>query len=96
MTLHLVKFAVLWINCVPNKAGVSNTLSPRTILAGVHPDCNRDCRIPFGAYAQVDEHTHPRNGTEQAQTTGAACLGPVGNLQGGHKFMNLSSDEKTV
>eukprot|EP00957_Ditylum_brightwellii_P011842 892593-Ditylum_brightwellii.AAC.1 len=46
----------------------------------------KHCRIPFGAYAQ----THEEGSNDMSERTlGAISLGPVGNVQGSYKFMNL-------
>jgi hypothetical protein len=49
------------LNQFPPKSGVSDTLSPLTIMTGKpSPDYN-DMRIKFGAYAQVFEDNDPTN-----------------------------------
>ena len=79
---------VLWINAFPPKGGVSDFISPRTLLIGVSFYYNCQCKIAFGAYAQVHEENFPTK-SKQARTLGTIFLGPSGNLQGGYKFMNL-------
>ncbi len=45
-------------------------------------------RLKFGAYSQTQkEHSNDM----EAQTIGAACLGPTGNAQGSHWFLSLES-----
>jgi hypothetical protein len=41
----------------------------------------------------VHEEDNPRN-SQIARTKGAISLGPIGNLQGGFKFMALKSGKK--
>jgi len=95
LMLHeLINFCAMWINFVPPKGGVSKDLSPRTIMTGSYPNYNTHCRIPFGAYAQVHEENSPTNTTDLPRTTGAICLGPTGNVQGGYKFMSLVTGRK--
>jgi hypothetical protein len=68
--------------------GVSEFLSPLTIMTGrPSPDYN-DMRIEFSAYAQVFEDSNPAN-TAKARTTGAIALTPAGNAQGGFYFLSL-------
>jgi hypothetical protein len=81
------------LNQFPPKGGVSETLSPLTIMTGKPtPDYN-DMKIEFGAYAQVFEDNDPTN-TQRARTTGAIALTPTGNAQGGYNFMSLTTGRK--
>jgi hypothetical protein len=76
------------LNQFPAKNGVSEIMSPLTIMTGrPSPDYN-DLRIEFGAYAQVFESNGPTN-TVKNRTTGAIALTPTGNAQGGYYFMSL-------
>ena len=54
-------------------------------------DYNRDCKLEVGAYCQVHRDTKPRNDTEQYRTIGAIVLGRNNNMQGGYRFMNLTT-----
>jgi hypothetical protein len=81
------------LNQFPAKNGVSDTLSPLTIMTGrPTPDYN-DMKIEFGAYAQVFEANEPTN-TVKARTTGAIALTPTGNAQGGYYFLSLATGRK--
>jgi hypothetical protein len=72
------------LNQLPAQNGVSDTLSPLTIMTGrPNPNYN-DMKIDFGAYAHVFEANDPRN-TVKAQTTGA---------QGGFYFLSLTTGRK--
>jgi hypothetical protein len=74
------------MNQFPAQNGMSNTLSPLTIMTGKPtPDYN-DMKIEFGAYAQVFEENNPTK-TPITRTTGAIALTPAGNAQGGQFFM---------
>lgn len=67
------------------------TMSPRYILIGKHIDYHKHVRLEFGAYVQTHEqHTNDM----KARTTGAICLGPPGNNQGGHFFMLLTTGRR--
>lgn len=55
MIIELVKAMVFWLNSVPANDGVSDTISPRTLLTGQKIDYNRHCRLGFGAYVQTHE-----------------------------------------
>jgi hypothetical protein len=43
------------INAFPHRLGVSQTLSPRTIVTGLEVDYNKHCRIEYGQYVQTHE-----------------------------------------
>jgi hypothetical protein len=88
MTQHLVGGCVFWLNAFPCERGISDTMSPRTIISGMSIDYHRHCRIMFGAYAQVHEE---HDNSMQARTTGAIALRPTGNEQGGFYFMSLTT-----
>jgi hypothetical protein len=94
-TKELVSHLVTCLNMFPRRGGVSNNLSPRTLICGLPIDYNLQCRVPFGAYCEVhDEHT-PTN-TMESRTTPAVSLGPTGNLQGTYKFYSLQSRKMIV
>jgi hypothetical protein len=89
MITHAVVFSVMWLNFFPPKGGVSNTLSPQTIVTGLSASADKHCRMPFGAYAQVHIEGNQRNSVMISRTVGGICMGPTGNLQGTYKFMSL-------
>jgi hypothetical protein len=81
------------LNQFPAKNGLSDTLSPLTIMTGrPTPDYN-DMKIEFGPYAQVFEDNNPTN-TPRARITGAIALTPMGNAQGGYFFLSLATGRK--
>ena len=83
------------LNFFPMKGGISDTLSPKTIMSGETLDYKKHLHMPIGQYCQVHEEDHPCN-SQLARTRGAICLGPSGNLQGGYKFMALNSGKKIM
>jgi hypothetical protein len=95
LTIHIVLNVVNVLNYFPAKGGVSETLSPRTIMSGEPLDYNKHLSLHVGQYCQVHEEENPRN-SQIARTKGAICLGPSGNLQGGFKFMALNTGKKIV
>ena len=95
LTIHIVLHAVKLLNFFPTKGGISDTLSPKTIMSGETLDYKKHLRLPIGQYCQVHEEDIPRNSL-RPRTKGAISLGPSGNLQGGFKFMALSTGKKIV
>ena len=55
MVIELVRRAVFWLNAFPYKNGVSDTMSPCTIITGQHVDYNKHCKYVFGQYVQVHD-----------------------------------------
>jgi hypothetical protein len=95
MTIHIVLNVVKLLGFFPTKGGVSDTLSPKTIMSGETLDFKKRLSLQIGQYCQVHEEDTPRN-SQVARTKGAISLGPSGNLQGGFKFMALNSGKKIV
>jgi hypothetical protein len=95
MTIHIVLNVVKLLNLFSTKGGVSDTLSPKTIMSGDTLDFKKHLSLQIGQYCQVHEEDTPRN-SQVARTKGAISLGPSGNIQGGFKFMALNSGKKIV
>jgi hypothetical protein len=84
--IHIVFHAVKLLNFFPMKGGVSDTLSPKTILPGETLDYKKHLHLQIGQYCQAHEEDTPRN-SQCPRTKGTISLGPSSNLQGGFKFM---------
>jgi hypothetical protein len=95
LTIHIVLNAVKLLNFFPTKGGISDTLSPKTIMSGETLDYKKHLRLQIGQYCQVHEEDTPRN-SQIPRTKGAISLGSSGNLQGGFKFMALTSGKKII
>ena len=77
-----------WLNMFPRKGGISQTMSPHTLLTGLTMNYNRHCRLEFGEYVQThEEHDNSLN----PHTIGALALRPTGNIQGGYFFFSLTT-----
>jgi hypothetical protein len=94
LMIHIVFAAVKLLNHFPPKGGISDTVSPKTIMAGETFDYKKHLSLQLGQYCQVHEDGTPRN-SQLPRTQGAIYLGPSGNLQGGFKFINLTT-AKTI
>jgi hypothetical protein len=93
MLIELIYSSTLWINALPPKGGVSFTLSPRNIMTGIQFEYQKHCRLQISSYVQAHQEPSPTN-TQAAQTVGAICLGPTGNIQGSYKFLNLRTGKR--
>jgi hypothetical protein len=95
MMIHIVLNVVKLLIFFPTKGGVSDTLSPKTIMSGERLDYKKNLSLQLGQYCQVHEEDNPLN-SQIVRTKIAISLGPSGNLQGGFKFMALNSGKKIV
>ncbi len=57
ITIHLVYFAVLWLNSLPAATRVSKKYSPREIVLGRKLDFDKHCKATFGSY--IEAHKDP-------------------------------------
>lgn len=81
----LINYVVYWLNCMPKEGQDS---SPREmVMGGPKLEYKKMCRLLFGAYVQVHNNNLVIN-TMESRTTGAVNLGPTGNTQEGHWFLN--------
>jgi hypothetical protein len=91
LMIEMVRGSVFWLNSFPAKDGVSDKISPRSMITGETIDYNNHCRIEFGAYV----HTHEKHdNTMKSRTVGALALQPTGNAQGGNYFLSLSTGRR--
>ena len=77
-----------YVNAFSPKSGISDHMSPMTIVEGVKLDYNKHFKVIPGEYAQTFEGS---DNTMKEQTIGAIALGPAGNLQGGVRFFSLKT-----
>ena len=92
--IKLICSSVLWINAFPPEGGVSSALSPRDMMTGIQFDHkNEHCKLQFGSCVQAHQEPDPTN-AQAARAVGAICLGPTGNVQGSHKFLNLRTGKR--
>ena len=93
MIIELVRRAVKCLNQFPAPDGVSDTLSPFTIMTGKPNPDYLQMKVDFGAYVQVFEDNDPTNSTK-SRRTGAIALNPTGNAQGDYHFMSLKTGRR--
>jgi hypothetical protein len=90
VVIHLVYFAVLWLNSLQAAAGVSDKYSPREIVLGRKLDFKKHCKITFGSY--VEAHNDPTiTNTMRPRMFPGIFLGPTGNCQGIHKVFDINT-----
>jgi hypothetical protein len=91
--IHIVLNAIKMLNFFPTKGGISDILSPKTIMSRETLNYKKHLSLQVGQYCQVHEEDTPRN-SQSPRTKGAISLGSSGNLQGGYKFMALNTRKK--
>jgi hypothetical protein len=91
MIIEMVFLNVVWLNAFPHKLGISQTLSPRTIVTGLGIDYHKHCCIEYGQYVQTQEK---HDNTMTTRTIGALALRPTGNQQGGYYFYSVMSGQR--
>jgi hypothetical protein len=91
MKIHLIQHAVQLLNLTIQPNGVSDLLSPSSIVIGTQLDVNVHCRLEFGTYCQIHEEPTPSNNVNLPRTLDAIALRPIGNLQGGYYFLCLTT-----
>ena len=88
LIIEMIYAANYWLNMFPRKGGISQTMSPRTLLTGLTLNYHRHCHLEFGEYVQShEEHENSLN----PHTIGALALHPTGNVQGGYFFLSLTT-----
>ena len=88
MIIEMANHAVYWLNSFPHQDGISNTLSPHTIITGQTINYNQHCRYEYGEYVQTHEQHY---NTMVPHTIGALAMHPTGNAQGNYYFFSLST-----
>jgi hypothetical protein len=88
--IHLVYFAVLWLNSLPAAARVSNKYSPCKIVLGREIGFTKHCKATFGSY--IEAHNDPTiTNTMRLCTFPGMFLGPTGKCQGTHKVFDINT-----
>ena len=83
----MVYFAVSRINLFPSRGGLVK-VSPFEAFNGRKVDFDRDLRVGFGKYCEVNVDT---TNTLKARTASAISLLPTGSASGSVKFFNLAT-----
>ena len=84
----MVYAANLWLNMFPHPNGISQTMSPQSILTGHRIEYATHCQLEFGEYVQTHEE---HDNSMQPRTIGALSLRPMWNVQGSYFFFSLTT-----
>ena len=82
------------LNFFPTRGGISDSISPKTIMSGEILEYKKHLQLQVGQYCQVHEEELSQNSQVARTRGGAISLGPSENLQGGFKFMALDTGNK--
>jgi len=88
LVVHLVYYVAMCLNCIINKQGISDVLSPREIMLRRKLDYKRHFWIKFRSYVEAHEDPDITN-TMRAHTYPGIYLGCMTNLQGTRKVFDL-------
>ncbi len=75
----------------PKQGSAFGRVSPREVFLRRKLDYNKDIKLSFGDYAQVHQDDVITNTMAERRAVGALALGPMGNIQGGYRFLNLAT-----
>ena len=53
LMIHLIYYVVMFLNVMPAKTGISDTISPREIVMRHRIDWNKHCTGEFGKYMEA-------------------------------------------
>jgi Reverse transcriptase (RNA-dependent DNA polymerase) len=90
---EMVFAAVKLLNQFPVNGGISDTMSPYTIMTGQPSIDFNNLKLEFGSYVQIFEDNTPTN-TMKERNTGAIVLSHTGNVQGDYFFMSLETGRR--
>lgn len=88
---ELATAAIRNINMFPHPDGISNTMSPATLVTGVPKSDYRTMKLEFGEYVQVYDGT---SNDTKSRTLGAIATNPTGNSNGDYYFMSLATGHR--
>jgi hypothetical protein len=80
----------MFLNAMPSKTGISDTISPREILMRCRLDWNKHGTGEFGEYVEAHSDLDVTN-ANKPRTFAGIYLGVTGNIQGTEKVFNLKT-----
>ena len=86
--MYLIYYVVIFLNTMPAKNGISDTISPREIVMRRRLNWNKHCTGEFGEYAEAHSHPDVTN-NNKSRTFSGIYLGVTGNIQGTKKVFDL-------
>ena len=94
MTTGCVTYNIKRLNNLPADDGVSDTMSPNTLITGAPGiEYKELTKLQFGDYVQVHQENTITN-TNEPRSVGAIAIYPSGNAQGTWYFMSLNTGKR--
>ena len=90
MIIELVAMATRCLNGFPKEDGVSEHMSPHSIVTGRSRMDYNKIPLEFGSYVQLLDRSV---NTIRSRTIGAIALNPMGNENGAYRFMSLKTGQ---
>ena len=90
MIIELVAMATRCLNGFPKEDGVSEHMSPHSIVTGRARVDYNNIPLEFGSYVQLLDRSV---NTIRSRTIGAIALNPTGNKNGAYRFMSLKTGQ---
>ena len=91
----MVDFVAMMLNAFPSAQGISETLSPCTIVTRRLLDVQKDCRCQFGDCIKPSTNAVITNNMK-SRTHPCLALGPSGNLQGSVKCFDIETGKVVI
>ena len=88
-----IAFCIDMINALPAGDGISDTLSPATIVTGHEPPNVENLQLNFGDYVQLQMDNNPTN-TMRPRHINCITLQPTGTTRGTYFFMHLHTGKR--
>ena len=93
MVTEMIVHSIRTCNMFPSPDGISNTLSPLSIVTGAGKINYNHLKLEFGTFVHILNDNQPTN-TMAPRTTGAIALNSVGNSKGDYYFLNLETGRR--
>ena len=90
MVRELIGYCIRNLNQLPAEKGMSNLMSPLSIVTGRSPIDYNDLTLSFGEYVHVHDDPDPTN-TMSPRSIGAIVLSMTPNKNGSYYFLNLNT-----
>ena len=71
LIVEIIYASIFWLNSFPTHSGISDSISPRSIITGQRIDYLKHCHLEFGTYIEVHEE---HDNLMASCTTGASAL----------------------
>ena len=79
--IHLIYYAIIFLNCIPESQYIYENFSLREIIIGRALDFNKHYKAQLGSYVEANED-RAFNNNQNPRTFTGIYLGRTGNIQG--------------